>query len=85
MTTLCENLREPWPPRLRDGRGGGAAGQEEALAAGALVDAPLLEPFEALLEPFDEVDEPLDDDSDFAALLVVLLPLSEPDERESVR
>lgn len=54
------------------------------LAAGVLLDELLLEPFEALLEPLEEVDEVLDD-SDFAGLLVVLLPLSEPDERESVR
>ncbi|MGW4152874.1 hypothetical protein ACWEDF_06930 [Micromonospora chersina] len=42
-------------------------------------DEPLLDPFVELL------DEPLVDDSDLAGLLAVLVALSEPDERESVR
>ncbi|MFC0029080.1 hypothetical protein ACFFMM_06030 [Micromonospora chaiyaphumensis] len=41
---------------------------------------------EPLVDPLDELsDELLVDDSDFAGLLVVLVALSEPDERESVR
>ncbi|MCP3783368.1 hypothetical protein NLX85_08320 [Micromonospora sp. A3M-1-15] len=42
-------------------------------------DEPLLEPVVELL------DEPLVDDSDLVGLLAVLVALSEPDERESVR
>ncbi|WP_225853915.1 hypothetical protein [Micromonospora sp. AMSO31t] len=65
--------------------------QEELLAAGALlVDEPEDELDDAadepLLDPDDELsDEPLVDDSDLAGLLVALVVLSEPDERESVR
>ncbi|MFE9652747.1 hypothetical protein [Micromonospora sp. NPDC006431] len=51
------------------------------LAAGVLADEPVLEPFDVL----DELVELLDDDSDVAGLLVLLVPVSEPDERESVR
>ncbi|MEU4367822.1 hypothetical protein [Micromonospora chersina] len=43
------------------------------------LDEPLLDPFVELL------DEPLVDDSGLAGLLAVLVALSEPDERESVR
>jgi hypothetical protein len=63
-------------------------GQEEAapeeLAAGVLVEPPLLEADEPFVEPVEELDEPADD-SDFAGLLAVLVAVSEPDERESVR
>ncbi|MEU2611351.1 hypothetical protein ABZ570_07160 [Micromonospora sp. NPDC007271] len=66
----------------------------EVLAAGVLLDEPLLEPDEPLVEvdeplldPFDELDEldELDDDSDVAGLPEVLVVLSDPEERESVR
>ncbi|MFI7280115.1 hypothetical protein ACIBOV_07595 [Micromonospora chersina] len=41
---------------------------------------------EPLLDPVVELpDEPLLDDSDLAGLLAVLVALSDPDERESVR
>lgn len=53
------------------------------LAAGVLAD-PFVEAEEPLDEPFDELDEPVDD-SDLAGLLAVLVVVSEPDERESVR
>ncbi|WP_239542398.1 hypothetical protein [Micromonospora terminaliae] len=66
-----------------------AGGQEEELlAAGVLLpdEAEEDELDEPLLDPLDELsDELLVDDSDFAGLLVVLVVLSEPDERESVR
>ncbi|SCF37744.1 hypothetical protein GA0074695_6302 [Micromonospora viridifaciens] len=65
------------------------------MLAGALLDEPLLDPDEPLLdpdEPLVEADEPLldpfdelDDDSDLAGLLVELVALSDPEERESVR
>ncbi|WP_241825713.1 hypothetical protein [Micromonospora sp. CB01531] len=54
------------------------------LAAGVLADEPLLEPFD-VLDVLDELVELLDDDSDVAGLLVLLVPVSEPDDRESVR
>ncbi|WP_255509949.1 hypothetical protein [Micromonospora sp. AP08] len=73
-------------------------GQDELLAGALLVDEPEDDPDdepadgledaadEPLLEPFVELpDEPLVDDSDLAGLLAVLVALSEPDERESVR
>ncbi|MGW9192638.1 hypothetical protein [Micromonospora chersina] len=68
-------------------------GQEELLAGALLVDEPEDEPDEPdddadepLLDPVVELpDEPLLDDSDLAGLLAVLVALSEPDERESVR
>ncbi|MGY0003409.1 hypothetical protein, partial [Micromonospora sp. I033] len=80
---------EKWPS-ARDDHFPGAC-QEELLAAGALLaDEPADEPDDAadepLLEPVEEPpDELVVDDSDFAGLLVVLVVLSEPDERESVR
>ncbi|SCL55874.1 hypothetical protein GA0070606_2515 [Micromonospora citrea] len=63
------------------------------LAAGVLL-APPLEPFELVededddeaVEPFDEPESPDEDESDFAGLVApVFLPVSAPEERESVR
>ncbi|MET9302328.1 MULTISPECIES: hypothetical protein [Micromonospora] len=70
-----------------------AAGQDELDAAGALL---AVDPEPDEEDDPDEEDEPDDedeesdddedeDDSDLAGLLVVEEPLSEPDERESVR
>ncbi|WP_431944310.1 hypothetical protein [Micromonospora marina] len=69
------------------------AGQDELDAAGALLavdpdpdpdeeDEPDEEDVE---DDEDEESDDEDDDSDLAGLLVVEVPLSEPDERESVR
>lgn len=90
--------REKWPSRTDDHFSGDWRGQEELLAGALLVDEPEDEPDdepedelddaadEPLLDPFVEPpDEPLVDDSDLAGLLAVLVALSEPDERESVR
>ncbi|MFC0099295.1 hypothetical protein ACFFKH_17435 [Micromonospora marina] len=65
------------------------AGQDELDAAGALLAVdPDPEPDdedEPDEEDDDEESDDEDDDSDLAGLLVVEVPLSEPDERESVR
>jgi hypothetical protein len=82
--------REKWPS-ARDDHFSRKKRQEELLAAGALlVEDPEDELDDAADEPLpdpdDELsDEPPVDDSDLAGLLVVLVVLSEPDERESVR
>jgi hypothetical protein len=56
------------------------------LLADELEDEPDDAADEPLLDPVEELpDELLVDDSDFAGLLAVLVALSEPDERESVR
>ncbi|MEU1808499.1 hypothetical protein [Micromonospora aurantiaca (nom. illeg.)] len=69
-----------------------AAGQDELDAAGALlaVDPEPDEEDEPAEEDVDddedeESDDEDEDDSDLAGLFVVAEPLSEPDERESVR
>lgn len=86
--------REKWPSARDDHFSGDWRGQEELLAGALLVDEPEDEPDdeldddadEPLLDPVVELpDEPLLDDSDLAGLLAVLVALSEPDERESVR
>ncbi|WP_431877027.1 hypothetical protein [Micromonospora marina] len=72
------------------------AGQDELDAAGALLavdpdpdpdeeDEPDEEDVEDDEDEEDEESDDEDDDSDLAGLLVVEVPLSEPDERESVR
>lgn len=58
--------------------------QEELLAAGVLVDE-LPAEVEADEPPVVVLDAPFEDDSDLAGLLVLLVAVSEPDERESVR
>ncbi|MFJ8202220.1 hypothetical protein [Micromonospora chalcea] len=90
-----------WPPRKRDGHERESVGQEELEAAGALLAVdPEPEP-EPEPEPDDDPEEEDDDepdevepddvepddedDSDLAGLFAALLPLSDPDVRESVR
>ncbi|WFF08423.1 hypothetical protein O7622_07660 [Micromonospora sp. WMMD1076] len=67
-----------------------AAGQDELDAAGALLAVDPEpdeedEPAEEDVDDDEESDDEDEDDSDLAGLFVVEEPLSEPDERESVR